>query len=59
MELNDFLMVWFLSKKRLGVHVQHMLEMSRRLYTGENLSKMLGKIEGKSGILFYDHDLTN
>ena len=34
------------------MHVQHMLEMSRVLYTGGNFNQIFGKIEGKSGTLF-------
>ena len=33
----------FFVEKGLGVHVQRMLKMSRGLYTGGNLSKILGK----------------
>ena len=39
-------------EKGLGVHVQCMLKMSRGLYTGGYLSKILGKSEGKLGTLF-------
>ena len=46
-------------KKGLGVHVQRMLKMSRGLYTGGNLSKILGKKRRNIGGLMYDHDLTN
>ena len=31
------------AKKRLGVHVQCMLKMSRGLYTGGNFKQILGK----------------
>ena len=46
-------------KKGLGVHVQRMLKISRGLYTGRNLSKILGKKRRKIGDPIYDHDLTN
>ena len=41
------------------MHVQHMLKMSRGLYTGGILSKILGKKRRKIGDLISDHDLTN
>ena len=34
------------------MHVQHMLEMSRVLYTGGNFNQIFGKIEENSGTLF-------
>ena len=39
-------------EKGLGVHVQRMLKMSRGIYTGGNLSKILEKSEGKLGTFF-------
>ena len=39
----------------LGMHVQHMLKMSRGLYTGGNFKQNTWKI----GDLICDHDLTN
>ena len=38
-------------KKGLGVHVQHMLKMSRDLYTGGNFKQNTWKNEGKLGTL--------
>ena len=46
-------------EKGLGVHVQRMLKMSRGLYTGGNLNKILGKKRKKIGYLICDLDLTN
>ena len=46
-------------KKGISVHVQHMLKMSRGLYTAEILSKILGKKRRKIGDLISYHDLTN
>ena len=40
------------------MHVQRMLKMGRGLYTGGNLSKILGKKQRKIGDLICDHDLT-
>ena len=42
----------FFVEKRLGVHVQHMLKMSRVYTLAEILSKILVKNEGKLGTLF-------
>ena len=39
-------------EKGLGVYVQHMLKMSRGLYTGGNLKQNTWKSEGKLGTLF-------
>ena len=39
-------------EKRLGVHVQRMLKMSRVYTLAEILSKIFVKNEGKLGILF-------
>ena len=46
-------------KKGLGVHVQHMLKMSRGLYTGGNFKENTWKKRRKIGDLISDHDLTN
>ena len=46
-------------KKGLSVHVQHMLKMSRGLYTGGNFKQNTWKKRGKIGDLVSDHDLTN
>ena len=42
-------------EKGLDVHVHHMLEISRGLYTGGNV----WRIEGKNIDLIYDNDWTN
>ena len=43
----------FFVEKRLGVHVQRMLKMSRGLYTGGNFKQNTGKkSKGKFGTLF-------
>ena len=49
----------FFVKKGLGVHVQHMLKMSRGLYTGGNFKQNTWKKRRKIGDLISDHDLTN
>ena len=49
----------FFVEKGLGVHVQHMLKMSRGLYTGGNFKQNTGKKRRKIGDLICDHDLTN
>ena len=46
-------------EKGLGVHVQHMLKMSRGFTLAEILNKILGKKRRKIGDLICDHDLTN
>ena len=46
-------------EKELGMHVQHMLKMSRGLYTGGNFEQILGEKQRKIGDLICDHDLTN
>ena len=46
-------------EKGLGVHVQHMLKMSRGVYTGENFKQNTWKKRRKIGDLICDHDLTN
>ena len=47
-------------KKGLGVHVQHMLKMSRGLYTGRNFKQNTWeKKRRKIGDLISEHDLTN
>ena len=51
-ESIGYLMFNFLSKKNLGVHVQHMLKMSRVYTQAEILSKILVKNEGKLWTLF-------
>ena len=43
---------FFFVKKGIGVHVQHMLKMSRVYTLAEILSKILVKNEGKLGTLF-------
>ena len=49
----------FFVKKGLGVHVQHMLKMSRDLYTGGNFKHNTWKKRRKIEDLISDHDLTN
>ena len=46
-------------EKRHRLQVLRMLIMRRGLYTGEILSKLLGKKRRKIGELIYDNDLTN
>ena len=46
-------------EKELSVHVQHMLKMSRGLYTGENFQLNTWKKRRKIEDLICDHDLTN
>ena len=53
--LDGFIFV----KKGLGVHVQHMLKMSRGLCTGGNFKQNTWKKGRKIGDLISDHDLTN
>ena len=43
----------FFVKKGNGLYVQHMLKMSKSLYTGGNFKQIFGKInDGKLGTLF-------
>ena len=49
----------FFVEKRLGVHVQRMLKMSRGLYTGGNCKQNTWKKRRKIGDLIWDHDLAN
>ena len=46
-------------KKGIGVHVQHMLEMSRCLYTGGNFKQNVWKNRMEIWDLIKDYDLTN
>ena len=46
-------------EKRLSVHVQRMLTMSRVYTLDEILSKIFVKKRRKIGALIYDHGLTN
>ena len=46
-------------KKGLGVHVQHMLKVSRGLYTGGNFKQNTWKKTKEIGGFISDHDLTN
>ena len=46
-------------QKRLGVHVQRMLKMSKVYTLAENLSKIFAKKRRIIGDLIYDHCLTN
>ena len=41
------------------MHVQHMLKMSRALYTGGNFKQNTWKKAKENCDLIYDHDLTN
>ena len=48
------------AEKRLGVHVQRMLKMSKGLYSGGNLKQNTWKKKRrKIWDLICDHDLTN
>ena len=49
----------FFVEKGLGVHMQHMLKMSRVYTLAEVLSKIFVKKRRKIGDLIYDHGLTN
>ena len=49
----------FFVQKRLGVHVQRMLKMSKVYTLAENLSKIFAKKRRIIGDLIYDHCLTN
>ena len=46
-------------EKRLGVHVQHMLKMSRVYTLTEIWSKIFVKKRRKIGDLIYDHGMAN
>ena len=51
-------MVYFFYEKGLGVHVQHMLKMSR-VYTLAEIKQNICKKRRKIGDLIYDHGVTN
>ena len=60
LEFNRYTVVYLLSKIKLGVHVQRMLEMSMFLYTGRNLKENFGKKNrSKFDGLFSDNNFTS